>query len=310
MYGKSMVNKSVIDLMKSHRFVRQVEKNELSEFDTAPMLQAIAQLSLGPAHIDIGKLVVKYQTLNQSLSLEKFVAGQLSGCVGSKSKPLIRPQDIVLYGFGRIGRLLARLLIDKAGGGDVLRLKAIVVRKASKKNNDLEKRAALLRQDSVHGSFRGTIRVLEESDTLVVNGNPIRVIYADKPEDINYNDYNINDALVVDNTGIWTDRTSLERHLCNGAKKVLLTAPAGDDIPNIVYWVNHSQINHEDKVISAASCTTNAIVPVLKTILDQYGIEHGHVETVHAYTNDQNLIDNYHSGDRRGQSAALNMVLT
>jgi glyceraldehyde 3-phosphate dehydrogenase len=219
MYGKSMVNKSVIDLMKSHRFVRQVEKNELSEFDTAPMLQAIAQLSLGPAHIDIGKLVVKYQTLNQSLSLEKFVAGQLSGCVGSKSKPLIRPQDIVLYGFGRIGRLLARLLIDKAGGGDVLRLKAIVVRKASKKNNDLEKRAALLRQDSVHGSFRGTIRVLEESDTLVVNRNPIRVIYADKPEDINYNDYNINDALVVDNTGIWTDRTSLERHLCNGAKK-------------------------------------------------------------------------------------------
>jgi glyceraldehyde 3-phosphate dehydrogenase len=310
MYGKSMVNKSVTDLMKSHRFVRQVEKNELSEFDTAPMLQAIAKLDLGPAHIDIGKLVVKYQTLNQSLSLEKFVAAQLSGCVGSMSKPLIKPQDIVLYGFGRIGRLLARLLIDKAGGGDVLRLKAIVVRKASKKNKDLEKRAALLRQDSVHGSFRGTIRVLEESDTLVVNGNPIRVIYADKPEDINYNDYNINDALVIDNTGIWTDRASLEQHLCNGAKKVLLTAPASDDIPNIVYGVNHHQINHEDKVISAASCTTNAIVPVLKTILDQYGIEHGHVETVHAYTNDQNLIDNYHSGDRRGRSAALNMVLT
>ena len=310
MYGKSMVNKSVTDLMKSHRFVRQVEKNELSEFDTAPMLQAIAKLDLGPAHIDIGKLVVKYQTLNQSLSLEKFVAAQLSGRVGSMSKPLIKPQDIVLYGFGRIGRLLARLLIDKAGGGDVLRLKAIVVRKASKKNNDLEKRAALLRQDSVHGSFRGTIRVLEESDTLVVNGNPIRVIYADKPEDINYNDYNINDALVIDNTGIWTDRASLEQHLCNGAKKVLLTAPASDDIPNIVYGVNHHQINHEDKVISAASCTTNAIVPVLKTILDQYGIEHGHVETVHAYTNDQNLIDNYHSGDRRGRSAALNMVLT
>ncbi len=310
MYGKSMVNKSVTDLMKSHRFVRQVEKNELSEFDTAPMLQAIAQLSLGPAHIDIGKLVVKYQCFNQSLSLEKFVAGQLSGCVGSRSKPLLKPQDIVLYGFGRIGRLLARLLIDKAGGGDVLRLKAIVVRKASKKNNDLEKRAALLRQDSVHGSFRGTIRVIGESDTLVVNGNPIRVIYADKPEDINYSDYNINDALVVDNTGIWTDRASLERHLGNGAKKVLLTAPAGDDIPNIVYGVNHYQINHEDKVISAASCTTNAIVPVLKTILDQYGIEHGHVETVHAYTNDQNLIDNYHSGDRRGRSAALNMVLT
>ena len=310
MYGKSMVNKSVTDLMKSHRFVRQVEKNELSEFDTAPMLQTISNLQLGPAHIDIGKLVVKYQALNQPLSHEEFVDLELAGCIGSNLKPLLKPQDIVLYGFGRIGRLLARLLIDKAGGGDVLRLRAIVVRKGSKTSNDLEKRAALLRQDSVHGSFGGTIRVLNESDTLVVNGNPIRVIYADKPEDIDYKSYEINDALVVDNTGIWTDRLGLDRHLCSGAKKVLLTAPAGDDIPNIVYGVNHDQISLEDKIISAASCTTNAIVPVLKTILSQFGIKHGHVETVHAYTNDQNLIDNYHSGDRRGRSAALNMVLT
>ncbi|MGB1327718.1 MAG: glyceraldehyde-3-phosphate dehydrogenase [Porticoccaceae bacterium] len=310
MYGKSMVNKSVTDLMKSHRFVRQVEKNELSEFDTAPMLKAVSELSLGPAHIDIGKLVVKYQALNQPLSLEKFVHNELAECIGSCSKPLAQPQDIVLYGFGRIGRLLARLLIDKAGGDDVLRLRAIVVRKGSTSDNDLEKRAALLRQDSVHGSFTGTIRILQESDTLVVNGNPIKVIYADKPESINYNDYHINNALVVDNTGIWTDRANLERHFSPGIKKVLLTAPAGDDIPNIVYGVNHHQIKPQNKVISAASCTTNAIVPVLKTILDKFGIKQGHVETVHAYTNDQNLIDNYHCGDRRGRSAALNMVLT
>jgi glyceraldehyde 3-phosphate dehydrogenase len=201
-------------------------------------------------------------------------------------------------------------LIDKAGGGDVLRLRAIVVRKGSQSANDLEKRAALLRQDSVHGSFRGTIRVLNESNTLVINGNPVRVIYANKPEDIDYNDYQINDALIVDNTGLWSDRNNLQRHLRPGAKKVLLTAPAGDDIPNIVYGINHHQINTQAQVISAASCTTNAIVPVLKTILDKYGIEHGHLETVHAYTNDQNLIDNYHAGDRRGRSAALNMVLT
>jgi glyceraldehyde 3-phosphate dehydrogenase len=216
----------------------------------------------------------------------------------------------VLYGFGRIGRLLARLLIDKAGGGEVLRLRAIVVRKGSKADNDLEKRAALLRQDSVHGSFKGTIRVLNESDTMVVNGNPIQVIYANKPEDVDYSEYKINQPLIIDNTGIWADRKNLERHLSKGAKKVLLTAPAGDDIPNIVYGVNHHQITAQQYVISAASCTTNAIVPVLKTLLDQYGIQHGHVETVHAYTNDQNLIDNYHPGDRRGRSAALNMVLT
>ena len=244
------------------------------------------------------------------VSIKKFVTAELSDCIGSDLKPLIRPQDIVLYGFGRIGRLLARLLIDKAGGGDVLRLRAIVVRKGSQSYNDIEKRAALLRQDSVHGSFRGTIRVLNESNTLVINGNPVRVIYADKPEDVDYSEYQISDALIVDNTGLWKDRKNLQRHLRPGAKKVLLTAPAGDDIPNIVYGVNHHQINTQAQMISAASCTTNAIVPVLKTILDKYGIEHGHVETVHAYTNDQNLIDNYHTGDRRGRSAALNMVLT
>jgi glyceraldehyde 3-phosphate dehydrogenase len=91
---------------------------------------------------------------------------------------------------------------------------------------------------------------------------------------------------------------------------VLLTAPAGDDIPNIVYGINHHEITPERKIISAASCTTNAIVPVLKCLLDEYGINNGHVETVHAFTNDQNLIDNYHKGDRRGRSAPLNMVLT
>lgn len=310
MYGKSMVNKSVTDIMKSHRFVRQVEKNELSEFDTAPMLKAIGQLSLAPAHIDIGKLVVKYQASTPEHSIAEFVSTELADCIGSSQKPLVKPQDIVLYGFGRIGRLLARLLIDKAGGGHVLRLRAIVVRKGSKSHDDLEKRAALLRQDSVHGSFKGTIRVLNESSVLVVNGNPIQVIYADKPEDVNYTKYKINAPLIVDNTGIWTDRNNLERHLSSGAKKVLLTAPAGGDIPNIVYGVNHHQITAKHHLISAASCTTNAIVPVLKVVVDDYGVEHGHVETVHAYTNDQNLIDNYHPGDRRGRSAALNMVLT
>jgi len=309
MYGNNMVNKSVIDLMKSHRFVRQVEMNELSEFDTAPMLDAIAKLQLGPAHLDLGKMVVKFQKGGNGRSIQDFVHDELAEIVGSDIKPLPEPQDVVLYGFGRIGRLVARILIDKAGGGDVLRLRAIVIRK-SKLDNDLEKRAALLRRDSVHGSFKGTIRVLNESNTLVVNGNPIKVIYANNPEEIDYTDYGINNALIVDNTGVWKDNAGLGGHLRPGASRVLLTAPAGDDIPNIVYGINHHEITPERKIISAASCTTNAIVPVLKCLLDEYGINNGHVETVHAYTNDQNLIDNYHKGDRRGRSAALNMVLT
>lgn len=309
MYGNSMVNKSVIDLMKAHRRVRQVEQNELSEFDSAPMLDAIAKLQLGPAHLDIGKMVVKYQSLGNGRSIEEFLNDELANIIGSHTKPLPQPQDVVLYGFGRIGRLVARILIDKAGGGDVLRLRAIVIRKG-KIENDLEKRAALLRRDSVHGSFKGTIRVLNDENTLVINGNPIKVIYANSPDEIDYTEYGINNALIVDNTGVWKDNAGLGGHLRPGASKVLLTAPAGDDIPNIVYGVNHDQITPERSIISAASCTTNAIVPVLKCLLDEFGVNSGHVETVHAYTNDQNLIDNYHKGDRRGRSAALNMVLT
>jgi len=309
MYGQSMVSKSVTDLMKAHRRVRQVEMNELSEFDSAPMLDAIAKLHLGPAHLDIGKMVVKYQSQGADCSLDKFLRQELADVIDSNIKPLPEPQDIVLYGFGRIGRLVARILIDKAGGGDVLRLRAIVIRRGAIEN-DLEKRAALLRRDSVHGAFKGTIRVLNDENTLVVNGNPIKVIYANSPAEIDYTEYGINNALIVDNTGVWKDTAGLSGHLRPGASKVLLTAPAGDDIPNVVYGVNHDQITPERKIISAASCTTNAIVPVLKCLLDEYGVNSGHVETVHAYTNDQNLIDNYHKGDRRGRSAALNMVVT
>jgi glyceraldehyde 3-phosphate dehydrogenase len=309
MYGNSMVSKSVTDLMKAHRRVRQVEMNELSEFDSAPMLDAIAKLHLGPAHLDIGKMVVKYESHAEGRSLDEFLREELADVIDSDTKPLPQPQDIVLYGFGRIGRLVARILIDKAGGGDVLRLRAIVIRKGTIEN-DLEKRAALLRRDSVHGAFKGTIRVLKDENTLVVNGNPIKVIYANSPAEIDYTQYGINNALIVDNTGVWKDSVGLSGHLRPGASKVLLTAPAGDDIPNVVYGVNHDQITPERKIISAASCTTNAIVPVLKCLLDEYGVNSGHVETVHAYTNDQNLIDNYHKGDRRGRSAALNMVVT
>jgi glyceraldehyde 3-phosphate dehydrogenase len=309
MYGNSMVSKSVTDLMKAHRRVRQVAMNELSEFDSAPMLDAIAKLHLGPAHLDIGKMVVKYESHAEGRSLDEFLREELADVIDSDTKPLPQPQDIVLYGFGRIGRLVARILIDKAGGGDVLRLRAIVIRKGTIEN-DLEKRAALLRRDSVHGAFKGTIRVLKDENTLVVNGNPIKVIYANSPAEIDYTQYGINNALIVDNTGVWKDSVGLSGHLRPGASKVLLTAPAGDDIPNVVYGVNHDQITPERKIISAASCTTNAIVPVLKCLLDEYGVNSGHVETVHAYTNDQNLIDNYHKGDRRGRSAALNMVVT
>ncbi|MDA1291967.1 MAG: glyceraldehyde-3-phosphate dehydrogenase, partial [Proteobacteria bacterium] len=176
---------------------------------------------------------------------------------------------------------------------------------------DLQKRASLFMNDSVHGAFQGTLRVDEQNNSLIANGNEIKVIYANAPEDIDYTQYGIEDAMIIDNTGIWRDEAGLSRHLqAKGAAMVLLTAPGKGNMKNIVYGINDDQISADDTILTAASCTTNAIAPVLKVVNDRFGIVKGHVETVHAYTNDQNLIDNYHTGSRRGRSAALNMVLT
>ena len=313
-YGRPLHNRSVTFIMKSHRFVRQVERNEMSEFESHPVLMAMAKLDLWHAQIDLGKLTVSFMQHQQAagdkaMSVDDFVRSELGHLDGLKDKPIAKSQDVVLYGFGRIGRLMARILVERTSTGEVMRLKAIVVRPGDE--NDLEKRANLFTSDSVHGAFQGTLRIDKENRSLIANGNVIKVIYANNPEEINYNDYGIDDALIIDNTGKWRDHEGLSRHLqAKGASKVLLTAPGKGDLKNIVYGINDDQITPEDTIITAASCTTNAIAPVLKVVNDKYGIVSGHVETVHAYTNDQNLIDNYHSGSRRGRSAALNMVLT
>jgi glyceraldehyde-3-phosphate dehydrogenase type I len=184
-----------------------------------------------------------------------------------------------------------------------------VVRKGSA--DDLTKRASLLRRDSVHGPFNGTITVDEANETIVANSTPIRVIYSDDPASIDYMAYGISNALIIDNTGKWRDEAGLSKHLeSKGAAKVLLTAPGKGSLPNVVYGINHGEIQAESKIVTAASCTTNAITPVLKVLDDEFGVAHGHVETVHSFTNDQNLIDNFHKGERRGRSAVLNMVIT
>ena len=311
-YGKPLVNRSVTEIMKDHRYVRQVEGNELSEFETFPVLTELAKLDLGPAHIDVGRLAVSYYDKGdgKGMTIEEFVRQEVAADIGSTTKPLEQPQDVVLYGFGRIGRLMARLLIEKTDGGDCLRLRAVVARKG-KAPNDLVKRASLLRRDSVHGAFDGTIRVDEERQSFVANGNEVRVIYADSPDSIDYTEYGIDNAIVVDNTGVWRDEEGLSLHLkSKGVSKVILTAPGKGSLKNVVAGINHDIIEESDTIISAASCTTNAIAPPLKAMDDEYGIVAGHVETVHAYTNDQNLTDNYHKAGRRGRSAPLNMVLT
>ena len=310
-YGKTLVQQSVIQILRAHRFARQILNNEISVRDSFPILEAMCELDLAPAKVDIGKLTVRYQAqgAGAGISLPDFVRQELSSINTGKGSVLTEPQDVVLYGFGRIGRLLARILIDNAGGGDKLRLRAAVVRKGSE--DDLVKRASLLRRDSVHGHFEGTIKVDEKENAIIANGNMIRLIYADEPEQIDYTAYGIDNAIVVDNTGKWRDREGLGKHLkTKGVSKVLLTAPGKGDVPNVVFGVNNDLITDDEAIYSAASCTTNAIVPVLKAINDEYGIVQGHVETCHSYTNDQNLIDNYHKKNRRGRGAPLNMVIT
>jgi len=313
-YGRPLHNRSVTFIMKTHRYVRQVERNEMSEFETHQVLMAMAELDLRHAQIDLGKLAVRFMEHQQvegdgAMDVATFVREQLAYLDGVKRKPVAKSQDVVLYGFGRIGRLMARLLIERTSTGEVMRLKAVVVRPGSE--GDLLKRASLFTNDSVHGTFQGTLRVDEDRKVLIANGNELQFIYANSPEEVDYTEYGIDDALVIDNTGAWRDEAGLSRHLkSKGAAKVILTAPGKGDLKNIVYGINDDQINADDKIITAASCTTNAIAPVLKVVNDKFGVEHGHIETVHSYTNDQNLIDNYHKGARRGRSAALNMVLT
>ncbi|TYO97085.1 glyceraldehyde 3-phosphate dehydrogenase [Geothermobacter ehrlichii] len=308
-YDRKLVHQSTIDILRAHRFARQILENELSVRDTMPVLQAVAKLDLAPARIDIGKLTVRYQAQAGNLDIDEFVRQELKE-INTGHKPILsEPRDVVLYGFGRIGRLLARILIDQTGGGNKLRLRAVVVRKGSE--DDLVKRASLLRRDSVHGPFMGTIKVDPEENAIIANGNLIHVIYSNDPAEVDYARYGISNAILIDNTGKWRDREGLSQHLKSGGiDKVILTAPGKGDVPNIVYGINNNLLNDDERIFSAASCTTNAIVPVLKAVNDRFGIVNGHVETCHSYTNDQNLIDNYHKKSRRGRGAPLNMVIT
>ena len=313
-YGRPLHNRSVTFIMKAHRFVRQIERNEMSEFESHNVLIALAKLDLWHVQIDLGKLTVRFMEYQEekgdtAQGVDEFVQGELAYLDGVNENPIKKCQHVVLYGFGRIGRLMARLLIERTSTAEIMQLKAIVVRPGGE--GDLQKRASLFMNDSVHGAFQGTLRVDEENNSLIANGNEIKVIYANAPEEIDYTQYGIEDAMIIDNTGMWRDEAGLSRHLeAKGAAKVLLTAPGKGNMKNIVYGINDDQISADDKILTAASCTTNAIAPVLKVVNDKFGIVKGHVETVHAYTNDQNLIDNYHTGSRRGRSAALNMVLT
>ena len=308
LFRNPLVDKRASEILNLIEYAREFVSKPISILDALDIAKAITQIDLPSSKLDIGKLAYEcYLSATNCQDKVAFVNNKLKGATIVKD---IKPKDVVLFGFGRIGRLLARELMTKMGKGSQLRLRAIVTR-GEINEQVLEKRASLLSIDSVHGDFLGTVQVDIENKALIINGTTVYMISAGKPEDIDYTVYGINDALIIDNTGAFRDKEELSRHLkSKGSSKVLITAPA-KGVPNIVHGVNHKQHNPDNVTIfSAASCTTNAITPILKVLEDNYGIKKGHLETIHAYTNDQNLVDNMHNKYRRGRSAALNMVIT
>ncbi|MFD2908119.1 glyceraldehyde-3-phosphate dehydrogenase [Flavobacterium ardleyense] len=308
LFRNQLIDNSVSEIINLHEYAVAFVGKSINIFDSVEIATAIATLDLPPSRIDIGKLTYEYHLEdNKYNDATAFVVDKLKN---AKNFQEIKPRDVVLYGFGRIGRLLAREMMSKIGKGQQLRLRAIVTRD---KHDTvlLEKRASLLRYDSIHGDFQGSVIADPENNALLINGTTVHMITANSPEEIDYTAFGIEDALIIDNTGAFTTEEALQRHLVSkGAAKVLLTAP-GKGVPNIVYGVNHDEYNPDEvNIFSAASCTTNAITPILKAVEDTLGVVKGHLETIHAYTNDQNLVDNMHKKYRRGRAAALNMVIT
>ncbi len=299
-------------IIHNHLYSKNYIKKSISVDLSLQLAKAIERLKeIAPVKIDLGHLASHWLDEQQNYKdINEFVKFRLSSFIDTSEKGQ-GSKDVVLYGFGRIGRIVAREIIYQTGRGEQLRLKAIVIRpKMSDRTKEIIKRANLLRADSVHGDFQGSMEILTETNELLLNGNRVKFIFANNPSEIDYTEYGIKDALLIDNTGVWRDQKGLENHLRPGISKVLLSAP-GKDIPNIVYGVNNKSFDVDGiDIFSAASCTTNAIVPVIKVINDAYGVEKGHIESIHSYTNDQNLLDNFHKKPRRGKGAATNMVLT
>lgn len=309
--GRQVNDRGAGSILANHLFAENILGIPVSVKNSLKFARTMLSMNLAPASIDLSRLHREWAEEKESYKndIDSFTRKKLEHLVNVNPKNM-EEQDVVLYGFGRIGRMVARELITQSGNGNQLRLRAIVTRDTGPEQ--LKKRADLFRNDSVHGSFQGVVKTDTEKSLIYINGHAVKMLSSPKPEDIDYEKEGISGALLIDSTGAWRDRENLSRHLkAKGINRVLLTAPGKGDIPNIVFGINHNQKEMQDeKIFSAASCTTNAIVPALYIINSSFNIVKGHVETIHSYTNDQNLLDNYHKNMRRGRSAPLNMVIT
>ncbi|MHA0272860.1 type I glyceraldehyde-3-phosphate dehydrogenase [Mycoplasma sp. 48589B] len=207
-------------------------------------------------------------------------------------------KKVAINGFGRIGRLfLRRLLETKSTDMEVVAVNDLT---------DPATLAHLLKYDTAYHALPAEVQVKEGA--IVVNGKEIKVLSERDPENLPWAELGID--VVVESTGFFTKREGAEKHLKAGAKKVVVSAPSDKDVKTIVYNVNHKELNSEDKLISAASCTTNCLAPVVKVLVDEFGLKSGYMTTIHSYTADQRLQDAPHKDLRRARAAAQNMVPT
>ncbi len=206
---------------------------------------------------------------------------------------------IAINGFGRIGRNVTRALYESQQRGEV---QLVAINDLA----DLATNAHLLKYDSVHGRFQGEVSTADGA--LIINGDQVKVFAERNPSDIPWGSLDVD--VVMECTGFFASRDKAAAHLAGGAKKVLISAPAGKDVATVVYGVNHNVLTGDDRIVSNASCTTNCLAPLVKPLNDAFGIENGLMVTIHAYTNDQKLTDSVHSDIRRARSATQSMIPT
>ncbi len=247
LFRQPLLDQKSSEILQAHSHASVMASEPITIQDTLAIAKSILNSSITNATIDIGKLSLEWKReAGVFLERKNFIDSKLIDFKNSNDKNP-QPRDVILFGFGRIGRLTARELITQEGRGNQLRLRAIVIRGELNSVN-LEKRASNLRVDSIHGHFPGTVEVDHEKSKLIINGRPIHVISTNSGELINYENFGINNSLLIDNTGVLRDKKNLSKHLLSkGVQKVLLTAP-GKDIPNIVYGVNQENILSGDKI--------------------------------------------------------------
>jgi len=205
---------------------------------------------------------------------------------------------VAINGFGRIGRLVARAILSR----DDHDLELVAINDLA----DAKANALLFKRDSVHGKFEGEVSA--EGDMMIVDGKRIKVTAERDPANLPHKELGVDIALEC--TGFFTDAAGGQKHLDAGAKRVLISAPAKGADLTVVYGVNHDKLTADHKIVSNASCTTNCLAPVAKVLNDAIGIERGLMTTIHAYTNDQKILDQIHSDMRRARAAGMSMIPT